>query len=963
MYNKTILSFFSETQSPLTDRGYFDFTDFKNQTRSAVQALKDEESYKQWDLFCNHIHQFSTNKSEKLLLMKLAFSCLEHPVESGDLSQLITLMRYMKKAYGVQIIHALLKAEVVPQERILKNYLQTCQLLLDLYEEQGILTLVKNSLPKLGQLLEKLHTLHEEYLAKKYPNRDLDSVFQSFAEKNASVQFTLKKEELAQIRSGYLTITKEWSGLKALPQAELAFRFKTSGMQWREKQDPHAKYQMIAILAETMRRQFRIVPYDTQLITILALVNTPEQLKGRIGQIKTGEGKSTIIAMLNAFMAGQGFFVDMVTSSSYLANRDCTKYQPFYEALGLSASSICHRKQKQEQFHAQILYGTNTDFEFALLRDGLYNLKLRYSYNLAKQLILRPFDVVVIDEVDNLFLDTALNSAQMGITDHAPIAWIYSPIFHFVQSQIKDRSITDDLIHELRMDIHRKITHEEQILLTKISDKHLKRWYQSAHTALHEKMENRDYVIQPKKDKKTNNHPEHLEITIIDYANTGRANQGSQWQHGVHQFLQIKHGLKLSPPSKTAASISHPAYFNQYQYILGLTGTMGEQTEREEIQTIYGVDSFDAPPTFPSQRKRHSDYLVLDREAKWTLILEELVAIQKKGQPALVLFKTIEESNAFGEFLRKKQIKHQLLNETQKEAEDYLVGQAGEAGVITIATNTAGRGTDIVLSPESKEAGGLEVLFTFYPDNLRVEEQGLGRAGRQGQPGGARMIVSLEDETIMRLLQIDHPFSILFRLSALEHCVRQKESLSQESAEHLMTMLNTLRTCRIQHESTQRFTSSQQEKLYYEKLQAFFVKMIAVYQLVESDEFSKAMQDICSSTQYCEQPDAPFEPDHPNWQNVHIMANSLVEKHSEGITVDWSAFIARFKGTYLMHIRSLWANYYDKLKDEIEVDHLVQAQESIASFLEAPLANATLIMNAILAKEVLSLVGKQSFRI
>ncbi len=956
MYNKMMLRFFSETKSVRTDKECFDFHVFKNQTQNEIQALQNEDANQQWNLFCNHIHEFSTNKSEKLLLMKLAFSCLGNPVESGDLSQLITLMRHLKKAYGLQIIHALLKAEVVSQERILKNYLQICQLLLDLVEAQGILSVVKSTLPNLGKLIEKLHTLHEEYLAKKYPNRDLDSVLRGFSEKNALVQFTLEKEELAQIKSAYLTIMKEWAGLKALPQAELAFRFRSSGLQWRGKQDLNAKCLMIAVLAETLRRQFGIVPYDTQLVTILALVNTPEQLKGRIGQIKTGEGKSTLIAMLIAFMAGQDFFVDMVTSSRYLANRDCAKYQPFYEALGLSASSICHHKQKQEHFHAQILYGTNTDFEFALLRDGLYHLKLRYSYNLAGQFMLRPFDVVVIDEVDNLFLDTALNSAQMGITDFTPIAWIYSPILDFVQFQTKPRAITHELIHELRTWIHDKISHEEQILLAKLNDQHLKRWYQSAHTALHEKMENRDYVIQPKREQKKN---DTLEITIVDYANTGRTNQGSQWQHGIHQFLQIKHGLKLTPPSKTAASISHPAYFNQYQYILGLAGTMGEKTEREEIQTIYGVDSFDAPPTFPSQRIRHSDYLTLDRKAKWTLIFEELTTIQKRGQPALVLFKTIDESNAFGEFLRTKQIKHQLLNETQKEAEDYLVGQAGEAGVITIATNTAGRGTDIILSPESKEAGGLEVLFTFYPDNLRVEEQGLGRAGRQGQPGGARMIVSLEDETIMRLLQIDHPFSILFRLSALEHCARHKESLKQESAAPLMTMLNTLRTCSIQCESTQRLRSSQQEKLYYEKLQDFFVQMIAVYQLVESDGFSTVMHDICSSNQYYEQPDAPFEPHHPNWQNVQIMAHSLVEKHSEGVTVDWSALITRFKETYLMHIRSLWATYYDKLKDEIEVENVAQAQEKIASFLQAPLAKATAIMNAILAKEVFSLVQEQ----
>ncbi|HAU1788026.1 TPA: hypothetical protein JBJ44_03920 [Legionella pneumophila] len=937
-----------------------DFNQFQTLSLRLIKQLNNNEAYNQWDLFCTHLKQFSENKSEKLLLMRLAFSCLNNPVETSELSQLITLMRHLKSVYGLEMLHTLLKANIPVKQRSINTYLKICQSLLDLHEEKDILAKVKNTLPNIDQLFEELRSLQTDYLIRKYPERDLSIVLQRFGDKDSLVQFPLDKDELIQIKAEYLAIKEKLPALKTISQAELEAQFKAHAMLWREKKEPEAKYQMLAIIAETIRRQYGIFPYDTQLISILALINSPEKLKGRIAQIKTGEGKSTIIAMLNAFMSSQNHFVDMVTPNSYLGIRDCKKYQPFYKALGLTASHICHRKPKQEHFHAQILYGTNTDFEFAYLRDGLYNRKLRFSKSLDGKLIPRPFDVVIVDEADSLFLDTALNAAQLGITDYANRSWIYRPILQFVKTKPESQKVSDQLINEMREFIKSKLNEQQQMLLEKLSNRYLNRLYQSAHTALFQKKEKQDYIIKPQKSRLPTGDKENVDITIVDYRYTGRTNEGSQWQHGIHQFLQLKHELNVTSPSKTGASISHPAYFNLYNHILGLTGTMGESSEREEIQKIYQVNSFDAPPTFPSQRIRHPDYLLKDRLSKWEAILKELKTIQKNGQPALVLFKTIEESNAFSEFLNKQAVKHQLLNETQKEAEDYVIGQAGEAGVITIATNTAGRGTDILLSPESKEVGGLELIFTFYPDNLRVEDQGLGRAGRQGQPGGARMILSLEDETIIDLLKMNIPVAMKFQLQAFEHFENQDKENKLLPADHLVNQLKELRTSRVQQESAQRYAAAQQEMQYFEKLNAFFTRMNQIYTLVESEDFSKKITDICHSNVYYEQPNDLYDDQNPHWSALIEMANSLLEKQVEGLHVDWTSFLDSFKETYLYHISDLWASYYSKLRDEIEVDNRDEALKAVESLLNAPIEKAGSIVHAILVNGIQRLVQSKN---
>lgn len=942
-----------------------DPSSFKNASLAFMQQYGKKEAIPEWQFFCAQIKKIKNAKDEeKLRMMKTVFCCLENPVEHRDLVEFITQIRHLKSVDGLQMVHALLKANVPKEERHVQHYVHIFRLLVDLHEEPDILDILQKELPHLSQLLKALRARHAAYIAAKYPEREVGPVMERFAKKDDLVQFPLDEKELGEMKMDYDAIKNILPTL--VTEAELQQKLQHYAALWRDTKDPSAKQHMLAILAEGMRRTHGILPYDTQILSLLALINYPEKSKGRIAQIKTGEGKSSIIAMLSACMAAQGHFVDVVTSSDNLAARDCKKYQPFYASLGLSAGHVGDDPE-QTDFHAKILYATNTGFEFAFLRDGLYNSKLRYSKGPDAALIERPFDTVIIDEVDNLFLDTARNSAQMGVREVNDAAWIYSPILDFLKArENEDESVTEELITELRQTLSAYLLahfndpsqlEKAQHQLASFSDAHLTRWCSSANTALYTRKKEVDYIVRERKADEAKGIEQGFEIVIVDYNHTGRTHEGCQWQHGVHQFLQLKHELKLTPPTKTGASVAHPSFFNQYQTILGLTGTMGEDTEREEIKKTYGVESFDVPSHIPSARTRLSDYILPNRMEKWALMVEQIKASQQQGTPMLLLFKTIEESNAFSAYLADKKIKHQLLNETQREAEDYLVDQAGESGVVTIATNTAGRGTDIVLSPASKKAGGLQVIFGFYPDNLRVEAQGFGRAGRQGQPGSCWMVLDMEDENIQSLrrlrgfatVELAQDFSAIPKWAVALGMQLETHAKNQYQgpADEMVGMLNALRSKRIQKESVQRSQCAQEEMLNFKALQTFFSKMNQINTLMQDPTFQQEMRAVC--TAYDAPSEENIDTEMPYLAGVQKRAGDLLALQWRGNKVEWTVCMMEFKEAYLTHVRNLWASYYSKLRDEIEVDNREAASLELAPYLSAPKENILAVLHHMLA--------------
>ncbi|MCX7116183.1 MAG: hypothetical protein NTW08_09815 [Gammaproteobacteria bacterium] len=852
-------------------------------TDDRIQAPTERvRRYQQWDLFCTHLAEVSSQKLAKhhqLLLAQCALKAIANPFEDYELPQLITLSIHIKETLGIELFYKLFTLKVDLPQRTLKNYLECCQLLVELQSEPISQTVMAeylhHSTLNLVHLLDVLRTAHAAYLEKKYPQRDIDAVMAAFSQTSEIVHTPLSAPELDKIKDEYLKIQAAGRAFGRLPKDKIKVSL------YR-----HDKYTTLYLITEMVRKHFKIAPYDTQLLSLLALLETPEKLKGRIAQIKTGEGKSTIIAMLAAFVAAQGHFVDVITSSGYLSIRDQEKYAPFFTALGLTSSHICYsgKELKKEHFHAQILYGKNTDFEFAHMRDGIYNRKFRFSLK-EGQLVPRTADAVIVDEADNLFLDTASSSARLAIPSHEHIEWIYAPLLAFGKLHLsKEQKPTHLHLPLLR---HQLLTLEDekyQEVVHGLSDGRLLKLLDSTREALFKTHENIHYVI---KLARNDDGSTEKQVVIMDYDNTGRASVGQRWSAGVHQLVEEKHGFKPKSESMTATSLTHANFFNDYRLIYGLTGTMGEPAERAEILNIYHVDAFDVPPHFPCHRQALPAKFDADTPAHYETILADILKTQQAGRPVLVLFKTVASSKAFSEFLASKSMRHQLLNEMQQENEDYLISRAGEAKMITVATNTAGRGTDIILSPESKANGGLHVVFTFFPNNLRVEEQGFGRASRQGQSGSWAMYLCAEDDHIKKLLR----------------------GVELMDGDDIIDKLYILRTQKIIRKSEARMHYVKMEALFFAKQHLFFQEMKIMFSLTDSVDIQSELTELCR--QMLREPIEIDSIDDNFIPELRAQARILQAQTNP----DWTGFVNHFIGAYTYHLQDIWARFYTQLQD------------------------------------------------
>lgn len=504
---------------------------------------------------------------------------------------------------------------------------------------------------------------------------------------------------------------------------------------------------LIAIAREAIRKEFGIYPYNTQVLALLGLIHHPAKLRGKIAQVRTGEGKSTIIAMLALFYACQGLTVDVVSSSRYLSQRDEEKYRHYFKTFSIQTSHLCTDLPTAINFKGQVIYATNYDLEFAVMRDYFCKIPMRV-FNQDGKTIPRPFEVVIVDEVDNLFIDSALNSARIAIHGRTSLKAIYGPILDFVKqnmnrisSCVEHESFLDDpILGEARKLIDPFLSGKEEFQVPGLSK--LEELLRSAWEALRLK-EDEDYVIKPI-EREIGSHHVEKGVVIVDKANTGRLAEKSRWHHGLHQFVEAKHALPIEDESATIASLCHPVYFSQYSKLYGVTGTIGTEVEKTEISNIYKVAVFEVPPHNPNRREEMPATICISTEKHIAAIIDEVMKMRAAERPSLVLFETIQHTNSFAVSLKKQGVTCHILNARQDEDEAYLIARAGAPGAVTIATNTAGRGTDIILTPKSLSRGGLHVIFAYLPGNKRVEQQGFGRAGRQGQPGSARMVVHVD---------------------------------------------------------------------------------------------------------------------------------------------------------------------------------------------------------------------------
>ncbi len=480
-----------------------------------------------------------------------------------------------------------------------------------------------------------------------------------------------------------------------------------------------------ALVREASRRTLGMRHFDVQLVGGMVLH------RGRIAEMKTGEGK-TLVATLPAYLnALEGKGVHIVTVNDYLASRDAAWMGPVYEFCGLSVGLIVHDltyQQRKDAYACDITYGTNNELGFDYLRDNMVVS--------AENMVQRPLNYAIIDEVDSILIDEARTPLIISGEGNKPTD-LYVRIARFIPRLVNEEDYKVDEKANLATLTEEGVGRVEKYFnIDNLSDNmeiahHVNQGLR-AHTLM---KRDRDYVIKDD------------QVIIVDEF-TGRLMFGRRYSDGLHQAIEAKEGVKIEKESMTLATVTFQNYFRMYNKLAGMTGTA--KTEEDEFRNIYGMDVVVIPPNLPMIRKDCDDWIYRSEEGKYAAAVEDIIARHKTGQPVLVGTISIEKSELLSSMLSKQGIKHQVLNAKYHEKEAQIIAQAGQPYTVTIATNMAGRGTDIVLGDEVQAMGGLYVLGTERHESRRIDNQLRGRSGRQGDPGESRFYVSLEDD-LMRL--------------------------------------------------------------------------------------------------------------------------------------------------------------------------------------------------------------------
>lgn len=497
--------------------------------------------------------------------------------------------------------------------------------------------------------------------------------------------------------------------------------------------------EVFALVREASVRTLGLRHYDVQLLGGMALH------KGKIAEMKTGEGKTlvaTLPVVLNA-LSGKG--VHVVTVNDYLASRDAEWMGRIYSFLGLSCGVITHGLDDEERntaYNADITYGTNNEFGFDYLRD---NMKFY-----ASQLVQRGHNYAIVDEVDSILIDEARTPLIISGASEESVGFYRTvddivcklePEHYTIDEKARTAMLTDagvDRCEELlgveNLFDPANITAQHHVLQALKAHKVFKR--------------DIDYIVQDG------------QVVIVDEF-TGRLMAGRRYSDGLHQALEAKEHVEIAAENQTLASITFQNYFRLYDKLAGMTGTA--DTEAVEFAQIYNLEVSTIPPNKPMIRNDYPDLIYQTRKEKFDAIVNAIVELHKKEQPVLVGTISIETSEMLSRRLSKLGIPHNVLNAKQHAREAEVVAQAGQKGRVTIATNMAGRGTDIVLGEGVVELGGLHILGTERHESRRIDNQLRGRSGRQGDPGSSRFYLSLEDD-LMRLFGSDRIKGLMQKL-------------------------------------------------------------------------------------------------------------------------------------------------------------------------------------------------------
>lgn len=580
---------------------------------------------------------------------------------------------------------------------------------------------------------------------------------------------------------------------KRLKDKDFAKRTEVLREELKSKSLKEILPEAFALAREASWRAIGLRHYDVQLMAAVAL------FEGKIVEQKTGEGKtlSAVPALYLHALAGKG--VHLVTVNDYLARRDAGWNAPIFELLGLSTAAIVQEQKsvifdsqfdddihgderlahlkptsRKEAYLADVTYGTNNEFGFDYLRDNMVQS--------LPQMVQRGHYYSIVDEVDSVLIDEARTPLIISAPDTEPtekyfkfadlIKQLKSEKDYTVDEKAKSASLTEGGIERV-----------EKILgVTNMYEKD----FETIHhieNALRAKtlyLKDRDYVVKDDK------------VTIVDEF-TGRLMVGRRWSDGLHQAVEAKEGAQIQQESKTMATISFQNYFRMYEHLAGMTGTAA--TEAEEFKKIYDADTVVVPTNEPNARKDNADVIYKTLNGKYSAIVKEIQEKRAKGQPVLVGTTSIEKNEIIHNYLKRKKIPHNILNAKNHEKEAIIISEAGELGAVTVATNMAGRGVDIVLGGQQPDAppgvefdkhksskafkkweethkkvikaGGLHVIGTERHESRRIDNQLRGRSGRQGDPGSTRFYLSLEDD-LMRIFGGEQIGSLMDKLKLPE---------------------------------------------------------------------------------------------------------------------------------------------------------------------------------------------------
>lgn len=495
-----------------------------------------------------------------------------------------------------------------------------------------------------------------------------------------------------------------------------------------------------AVVREASKRTLNKRHYDVQLVGGMVLHH------GKIAEMRTGEGK-TLVGTLSVYLnALEGNGVHVVTVNDYLAQRDSAEMGQVYTFLGMTVGCNMHglsHEEKQAAYACDITYGTNNEFGFDYLRDNMVLYK--------EQMVQRPLNYAIIDEVDSILVDEARTpliisgqaqkSTELYYAADRLVSRLVDVEDFTIDVKMRSIALTENGVTKVErtLNIDNLFSHDNVTINHHVNQALRARYIMKRDV---------DYVVQDE------------EVIIVDEF-TGRLMAGRRYSDGLHQAIEAKEQLKVQNESMTLATITFQNYFRMYQKLAGMTGTA--KTEEEEFKRIYGLEVVQVPTNRPMLRLDIPDVVYKSENGKYRAVVEEIVRRHATGQPVLVGTVSIENSERISDMLKKKGVAHQVLNAKYHAEEAAIISNAGQFGTVTIATNMAGRGTDIVLGSGVAEVGGLHIMGTERHESRRIDNQLRGRAGRQGDPGSSQFYLSMQDE-LMRRFGADNIMGMMERL-------------------------------------------------------------------------------------------------------------------------------------------------------------------------------------------------------